>query len=82
MGRCRMSRSCIVFAVCLIWFLGDGPAAAAEPPLVEKYLHAGQFSQGEKALQAHLGTNPNDDQARFGLGALQFIRGVEHQPAA
>jgi hypothetical protein len=73
-----MSRLNIVFAVFLISSLGKGHVLSAEAPLVEKYLHAGQLAQGKKALEAQLASNPKDDQARFGLGALQFIRGVEH----
>jgi hypothetical protein len=52
-------------------------ATAAEPPLVEKYLHAGELARGEQALLLALEKNPKDDQARFGLGMLQFVRAVE-----
>ncbi len=51
--------------------------AEDRPPIVEKYLIAGELAKGEAALVAHLKTNPHDDEARFGLGTLQFIRGVE-----
>jgi hypothetical protein len=44
---------------------------------VEKYLHSGELAKGEKALGAALAAAPNDDQIRFGLGVLQFVRGVE-----
>lgn len=56
-----------------------GPAslAAAERPLVEKYLHAGDLGRGEQALLLALDRDPDDDQARFGLGVLQFVRAVE-----
>ena len=47
-------------------------------PLCEPYLMKGQFSEGEQALEAHLQLNPTDDQARFGLGVIQFLQGVEH----
>jgi hypothetical protein len=63
-----------LFVACV---LGTAQISHAAEPLVEKYLHAGEFAQGEKALQAALASNPNDDQVRFGLGTLQFIRGVE-----
>lgn len=55
------------------------PVAGAEPtpPLVEKYLIAGELASGEAALRAHLQKNPGDDEARFGLGTLQFIRSIE-----
>ena len=50
---------------------------AADPPLVEKYLHSGDLANGEQALEAALAVAPMDDQIRFGLGVLQFVRGVE-----
>ncbi len=53
-------------------------AVAAELPLVERFLHAGQLAEGQQALNAELQKNPADDQARFGLGTLQFLRAVEH----
>ncbi len=51
--------------------------SAAEPPLVEKYLHSGELAKGEQALEAALVAAPKDDQVRFGLGVLRFARGVE-----
>ncbi|VAX38656.1 hypothetical protein MNBD_PLANCTO02-323 [hydrothermal vent metagenome] len=47
------------------------------PPLVEKYLHNGQLKKGEQELLAHLKKHPQDDEARFGLGVLQFFRSIE-----
>ncbi|MCY2963687.1 MAG: hypothetical protein NT069_08575 [Planctomycetota bacterium] len=52
-------------------------ARAADRPLAEAYLHAGTFLEGETALRARLQQTPTDDEARFGLGALQFIHSVE-----
>jgi hypothetical protein len=56
------------------------PAAEpiVEPPWAEQYFHAGRLADGERALAAQLDRDPKDDQARFGLGALQFLRAVEH----
>ncbi|MEX2175608.1 MAG: hypothetical protein WD872_14690 [Pirellulaceae bacterium] len=51
--------------------------AAAEPPLVEKFLSEGKLAAGQQALADHLRARPADDQARFGLGTLQFLRAVE-----
>jgi hypothetical protein len=62
----------------LVCSASDQQATAADPPLVEKYLHSGQLAEGEKELTNVLRKNPVDDQVRFGLGALQFLRGVEH----
>ena len=52
-------------------------ASAADPPLVERYLEEGKLAEGERALAAHLKDHPDDDQAWFGLGTLQFLRAVE-----
>lgn len=46
--------------------------------LLEKYLAEGDLANGETALIAELQRHPKDDQTRFGLGMLQFLRGIEH----
>lgn len=51
---------------------------ASAAPLAEEYLTKGKLSEGATALQAQLKTNPNDDQARFGLGVIQFFQSLEH----
>lgn len=58
--------------------IGTAAAFAADPPLVEKYLHEGKLRDGERALRAALDRNPADDQVRFGLGAVQFLQTFEH----
>jgi hypothetical protein len=50
---------------------------AAAEPLAEKYLLQGKLTDGEKALKEHLAKETNDDQARFGLGVVQFLRAFE-----
>jgi len=72
-----MWRTWMTVLVGVAW-LGAMPGVAAEPPLVEKYLHDGKLADGEKALLAELLRNPKDDQTRFGLGTLQVVRAVEH----
>lgn len=51
--------------------------SAEQIPLVEPFLHSGEFNKGEQSLQRRLEDVPTDDQARFGLGVLQVLRGVE-----
>lgn len=51
---------------------------AADPPLVESYLVEGKMADGYAALAARLQKEPNDDQARFGLGVVQFLQGFEN----
>lgn len=46
-------------------------------PLVEKYLLEGKLAYGESTLLAQLKRHTSDDQSRFGLGVLQFLRAVE-----
>ncbi len=65
-----------LFLCALLGGLLAGPAAAA--PLCEKYLVEGRLAAGEKALAKHLAGKPDDDEARFGLAVIQFLRGVEH----
>src|SRR6202011_4924334 len=57
--------------------LAGGPAHAAAP-LAEKYLLDGKLAEGAKALQDRLKEDPKDDQARFGLGVVQFLQTFEH----
>jgi hypothetical protein len=56
--------------------------AFAAAPLAEKYLLDGKLAEGAKALQDRLKEDPKDDQARFGLGAVQFLQGFEHLGAS
>src|SRR4051794_26045254 len=66
-----------LLALLLIAFANFLRAAEPALPLVEKYLSSGQLSQGEVALEAALARTPRDDQLRFGLGVLRFVRAVE-----
>lgn len=57
-------------------------ALAVSPTLAagsntDEFLMSGRLAEGEKALIDHLAQEPNDREARFGLGVTQFLRGVE-----
>src|SRR5213596_3090797 len=67
----------IVFCLTLGLALAASPAAA-DTPLVEKYLLDGKLADGAMALEGRLKETPKDDQARFGLGVLQFLQTFEH----
>ncbi len=54
-----------------------GTVAAAAPPMAGEYLYTGKLAEGEKALVRHLDTRAGDDEARFGLGAIRFLRAFE-----
>lgn len=70
-----MRRNVLCVAAVLVLAAGRAPAAA---PLAEKYLLDGKLADGAKALQDRLKENPKDDQARFGLGVVQFLQTFEH----
>ena len=55
-----------------------GEKPLPEQPLAEKYLLEGQLAEGAAALTNRLHDHPRDDEARFGLGATQFLQVFEH----
>ena len=71
-----MMRIGIALALGLVW-CGCSPGRADESPSIEKYLGEGKLAEGEKVLGERLKTAPDDGKARFGLGVVQFVRGVE-----
>lgn len=64
-------------AFCVAAILAAASPARAAAPDVDKLLQAGDLAKAEAALAAHLKANPKDDSARFGLGTVQFLQGVE-----
>lgn len=71
-----MSRSLAVLA--LLFLAAPLFAADPPPPLAEKFLHDGKFADGETACLLAVEADPKDDEARFGLGVIQFLRAVEN----
>lgn len=71
-----MSRLFVLITVCSVAV----SVLAADPPpsQAERFLHDGRFADGETALLLALDANPSNDEARFGLGAIQFVRAVEN----
>jgi hypothetical protein len=61
----------LISAVMLLGLTNSGHAAG---PSLDQYLHKAEYLQGEVAFLDYLQKNPKDDQARFGLGILQFFR--------
>src|SRR5437763_16655685 len=50
---------------------------ARAEPLAAKYLYDGKLAEGARALEKHLADKSYDDEARFGLGVIQFFHGFE-----
>jgi hypothetical protein len=74
-----MRRTILVLSLVAVCCLAT--SARAEP-LAERYLLEGKLAEGEQASIEHLAKNPKDDEARFGLGAIQFLRTFEHLGAS
>jgi len=72
-----MRRKLLYGLAILALALAAGRVRAAAP-LAEKYLLDGKLIEGAKALQDRLKEDPKDDQARFGLGVVQFLQTFEH----
>ena len=70
-------RLCLATLLIMSAIAPSSSSAAAEEPLVEKYLLDGKLADGEKALADVTAANPTDAQARFGLGVIQFVCAVE-----
>jgi len=70
-------RRTAIFGIFVLGLIGSHTALAAEAPLADKYLIEGKLAEGETKLLEEIVRNPKDDQMRFGLGALQFVRSVE-----
>lgn len=70
-------------AVLLISFSVSAMAAASstatadEAPAVEKYLVEGRLADGAAAMQKTLAAQPQNEEARFSLGMIQFLQAVE-----
>ncbi|MGP0066607.1 MAG: hypothetical protein ACLQGP_23835 [Isosphaeraceae bacterium] len=69
-------RLSIMFLAGILWTTSAG----AETPssLTERFLVEGKLAEGEKILSEMVAARPNDGEALFGLGAIQFIRASEH----
>ncbi len=74
----RRLQSYKMFLACGVMLLFASYVIAHPASLAEKYLLEGKLAEGAKALQDRLGENPKDDQARFGLGVVQFLQAFEH----
>ncbi|HEX8201533.1 MAG TPA: hypothetical protein VF590_13695 [Isosphaeraceae bacterium] len=69
-----------VLSALALGLIATRPAPAAPPlegPMAERYLMEGRLAAGETALREALEEDPKGAQARFGLGVVQFLRGVE-----
>ena len=52
--------------------------AYQEASEAEQFLHSGEFANGETQLLLKLDAEPENDEARFGLGVVHFMRAIEN----
>ena len=57
--------------------LGFCVSVSAATPDADAILSSGKFEEGVVSLEAHLKEQPQDDVARFGLGAVRFVSAVQ-----
>src|SRR5262245_57941450 len=60
----------------LIAFCCLAALSFAAAPDTDAILGSGKLDEGIATLQEHLKQQPKDDNARFGLGAVQFVQSV------
>ena len=76
--NCVSKRLLLVWLSMTVVLLPQSSVAVFDaPPTAEAYLHSGRFSKGESDLLAQLADRPRDDELRFGLGVIQFMKAVE-----
>ena len=71
MKRMRNTVCVLLTVVCL------QTVESADPPPVQQYLTEGHLQDGADAMQALLGADPDNQQAQFSLGVVQFLQAVE-----
>ncbi|PZU98394.1 MAG: hypothetical protein DCE90_04580 [Pseudanabaena sp.] len=67
----------IAIAAIIITITIIQPTSAGIAPLPDPYLTTGKLAEGEKVFSDYLKNNAQDDKTRFGLGVIQFMRGIE-----
>src|SRR5215212_2217884 len=73
----RRLASAVVIGIAAL-LCGAAPGRAQDPvALAQEHLYAGTLAAGETALAALSERSPADDNARFGLAGVQFMRAVE-----
>ncbi len=71
-------RRITLVASLLLFFTTTAWLQAANAPMAEDFLTAGKLADGERELANYLKEHPTDDEARFGLGTIQFVWSIEH----
>ena len=75
---CRRAFHWFTIAAALTIWSSNGAATSNVVEKVQDLLYAGKTAEAAAVAQGHLAEAPDDDRARFALGAVQFLEAVEH----
>ena len=67
----------ILFATVPLLMSSSPAAFADEAPPIEAFLLEGQLDEGAAAMRRVIDNDPNDQEARFSLGMVQFFKAIE-----
>lgn len=70
--------ACLAAILAPLTLSAPGSADEATIQAVQEHLYAGDTTEAASAAEARLAAAPDDDQARFALGAVQFLQAVEN----
>lgn len=74
----RKALGLIAIGAALAIWSGGAVASSDVIEKVQNHLYAGQTAEAAAVARGRLAEAPGDDQARFALGAIQFLQSVEH----
>lgn len=76
----RLRHLLVSAAVAAIWSMAAAPAIADEAAaqLVASHLEAGSLAAGDEELRQLLLRDPNNGEARLGLGMIRMVQALEH----
>src|SRR4051812_16642045 len=75
--RTRTIVSILLAALALNAGVGRAQASSQLVETVQTDLYAGETAAAANAAEAALAASPADDEARFALGAVQFLQAIE-----
>lgn len=70
--------TCVALATALGCSWASAAPVESVEAVVDRFLSVGDLKGGQRELLARVQARQDDDQARFGLGVVQFLVGVEH----
>lgn len=73
----RIPGRLVIVLTTLLGITAAGLRADADEPPVQQYLSSARLADGEAAMRQGLENAPGDQQLRFSLGVVQFLRAVE-----